>query len=59
MLTALDHLVMTVRNVQATVNFYEQILNMQAKQFLPATGGTARYALFFGEQKITKDGGVE
>ena len=52
MITALDHLVMTVRDIQATISFYEQILGMRAEQFVPATGGAARTALFFGAQKI-------
>ena len=52
MITALDHLVMTVRDIQATICFYEQILGMRAEQFVPATGGAARTALFFGVQKI-------
>ncbi|MGB2490481.1 MAG: VOC family protein [Candidatus Puniceispirillaceae bacterium] len=52
MITALDHLVMTVRDIQATISFYEQILGMLAEEFVPATGGVARTALFFGAQKI-------
>ena len=51
MITALDHLVMTVRDIQATISFYEQILGMRAEQFVPATGGAARTALFSGRRK--------
>lgn len=48
---ALDHLVLTVTDLQATIGFYEAILGMQAKSFIPADGGT-RWALAFGAQKI-------
>ena len=50
-LTALDHLVLTVRDIGATVAFYRNVLGMQAQEFQPADGST-RTALFFGEQKI-------
>lgn len=43
----LDHLVLTVRNVEATVAFYERVLGMQAITF-----GNDRRALTFGRQKI-------
>ncbi len=52
MITALDHLVMTVLDIQASIAFYERVLGMKAERFLPASGGDARYALFFGVQKI-------
>jgi len=43
----LDHLVLTVQNIQTTLNFYTHILGMQAIQF-----GGDRHALCFGDQKI-------
>jgi catechol 2,3-dioxygenase-like lactoylglutathione lyase family enzyme len=43
----LDHLVLTVRNVEVTVAFYERVLGMQAITF-----GNGRRALTFGRQKI-------
>lgn len=43
----LDHLVLTVRDLQATRAFYERALGMQVVTF-----GTGRYALQFGQQKI-------
>ncbi len=49
--TALDHLVLTVADIAATVGFYEDVLGMQAEQFTPADGST-RWALKFGAQKI-------
>lgn len=43
----LDHLVLTVADVQTTVRFYSEVLGMEAVLF---AGG--RYALQFGNQKI-------
>lgn len=43
----LDHLVLTVRNVDATVEFYARVLGME-----PVTFGSGRRALAFGQQKI-------
>lgn len=44
---SLDHLVLTVRDVEATVAFYERALGMRALVF-----GEGRRALAFGAQKI-------
>ena len=49
--TALDHLVLTVADIGATVDFYTSALGMRAESFTPA-GGTPRMALRFGAQKI-------
>jgi catechol 2,3-dioxygenase-like lactoylglutathione lyase family enzyme len=43
----LDHLVLTVQNVQITCDFYHRVLGMQVTAF-----GTDRTALLFGAQKI-------
>lgn len=48
---SLDHLVLTVADVDRTVAFYTQALGMQAEIFRPADGST-RTALSFGSQKI-------
>jgi catechol 2,3-dioxygenase-like lactoylglutathione lyase family enzyme len=48
---SLDHLVLTVRNMDATLCFYEQALGMVAERFVVADGST-RMALKFGAQKI-------
>lgn len=48
---SLDHLVLTVTHLGATVRFYEAALGMVSTQFTPADG-TARVALTFGAQKI-------
>jgi len=50
-LTSLDHLVLTIRDLDATLTFYRDILGMQVEQFTPADG-THRTALKFGSQKI-------
>lgn len=46
-LDRLDHLVLTVRDVDATCAFYERVLGMRRKDF-----GEGRVALHFGRQKI-------
>ncbi|MGD8428043.1 MAG: VOC family protein [Balneolaceae bacterium] len=43
----LDHLVLTVRNIEKTVAFYNQILGMSPQEF-----GNDRIALPYGSQKI-------
>jgi len=43
----LDHLVLTVSDLQRTIAFYEQVLGMEVVRF-----GEGRYALHFGRQKI-------
>ena len=48
---ALDHLVLTVRDLDATIAFYTQALVMRVETFQPADG-TLRHALTFGSQKI-------
>jgi len=47
-IAALDHLVLTVRDIAATVDFYERAIGMRSFTF---AGGT-RTALAFGDQKI-------
>ncbi|WP_218031501.1 VOC family protein [Paenibacillus kobensis] len=43
----LDHLVLTVRDLQRTIQFYENVLGMESVTF-----GGGRRALQFGSQKI-------
>lgn len=47
---SLDHLVLTVKDLDASVNFYEKVLGMQHTSF--TSGGFHRHALTFGSQKI-------
>ncbi|KAB2865112.1 MAG: VOC family protein [Anaerolineae bacterium] len=43
----LDHLVLTVANIEMTCEFYQQVMGMQVMTF-----GENRKALAFGQQKI-------
>ncbi|MFM2607703.1 VOC family protein [Vibrio chagasii] len=43
----LDHIVLTVKNIEITVDFYQRVLGMKPIQF-----GEGRCALSFGNQKI-------
>jgi len=53
----LDHLVLTVTDVDRTIAFYTRVLGMQAQVFHPADG-TMRTALQFGTQKIKATGPI-
>lgn len=44
---SLDHLVLTVRDIERSLEFYERVLGMQ-----PVTFGEGRRGIAFGEQKI-------
>ncbi len=46
-ITRLDHIVLTVRNLDATCQFYADVLGMEVVTF-----GNGRIALHFGQQKI-------
>ncbi len=46
-ITALDHMVLTVRDVAATCEFYRRVLSMEVVTF-----ASGRKALKFGDQKI-------
>lgn len=43
----LDHLVLTVKNIEITVQFYVSVLGMEKEEF-----GAGRLALKYGNQKI-------
>ncbi|WP_406734125.1 VOC family protein [Vibrio scophthalmi] len=43
----LDHLVITVKDIPTTINFYQNVLGMSVVEF-----GAGRFALAFGQQKI-------
>lgn len=49
--TSLDHLVLTVRDIEQSAAFYVDALGMRHRVFT-ATDGTRRHALSFGTQKI-------
>lgn len=46
-ITSIDHIVLTVKNINKTVQFYESVLGMVKESF-----GEGRIALKFGGQKI-------
>lgn len=46
-ITQLDHLVLTVANIEHSLDFYHRVLGMQVQTF-----GDNRKALAFGQQKI-------
>ena len=50
----LDHLVLTVRDIEASISFYEKVLGMRAITF-----GEGRRALTFGQQKINLHSSLE
>lgn len=50
--TAIDHIVLTAENLDITLAFYTKCLGMSQQSFTPCDGGSPRYALSFGNQKI-------
>jgi catechol 2,3-dioxygenase-like lactoylglutathione lyase family enzyme len=44
---SLDHIVLTVKNISITIDFYNRVMGMEAVTF-----GDGRKALLFGKQKI-------
>ena len=51
MLDAIDHLVLTVRDIEASVDFYARVLKCEAITFEGAAG-EMRHAILIGGQKI-------
>lgn len=51
MIDRLDHIVLTVRDVAATCDFYARALGLEPREFVPEDG-PGRWALHFGRQKI-------
>ena len=50
---SLDHIVLTVRSIEDTLDFYTNILGMKAETFSsPKAPNGKRHALVFGDQKI-------
>lgn len=47
----IDHLVLTVSDIEATTRFYERALGME-REFFRGPEGQPRHALLFGRQKI-------
>ena len=52
-LEKIDHIVITVKNLNKTINFYTNILGMKLEEFsLSLDNKQIRYAVSFGSQKI-------
>src|SRR5258706_7048351 len=50
--TALDHFVLNVRDVEVSARWYERVLGMVREEFAPAPGRQKRTMLKFGPHKI-------
>jgi catechol 2,3-dioxygenase-like lactoylglutathione lyase family enzyme len=48
----LDHLVLNIRDVEASAAWYQRVLGMGREEFEPGAGRPRRSALTFGRQKI-------
>jgi len=48
----LDHLVLTVKSIEATCGFYSRVLGFKVLSFVPKQSHIPRTALTFGQQKI-------
>lgn len=51
MIDRIDHLVLTVKDIEATTQFYERVLGFE-REFFRGPEGQPRYSLHFGRQKI-------
>ena len=51
-ITHIDHLVLTVKDIPTTLEFYARVLGMHAIQFANLNDQAPRIALKFGDQKI-------
>ena len=49
---SIDHIVLTVNDINQSVNFYSNILGMDLKEFYSEFDQTFRKSLIFGYQKI-------
>ena len=48
----IDHIVLTINDMEKTISFYRDVLGMTVKEFQPVGGGETRKSLSFGNQKI-------
>jgi len=48
----IDHIVLTINDMEKTISFYRDVLGMTVKEFQPVGGGETRKFLSFGNQKI-------
>jgi len=52
MITGIDHIVLTVDNIEKSIFFYRNVLGMTLKEFRTDGKKAIRYSLNFGNQKI-------
>ena len=52
MILNIDHIVLTINDMEITISFYRDVLGMTVKEFQPVGGGETRKSLSFGNQKI-------
>ena len=52
MILKIDHIVLTINDMEKTISFYRDVLGMTVKEFQPVGGGEMRKSLSFGNQKI-------
>ena len=52
MTLSIDHIVITVKNINKSINFYSNILGMELREFHSSFDNTQRKSLHFGNQKI-------
>ena len=52
MILSIDHIVLTINDMDKTISFYCDVLGMTLKEFHPTGGRETRKSLFFGNQKI-------
>ena len=47
----IDHIVLTINDMEKTISFYHDVLGMTVKDFQPVGGGETRKSLSFDNQK--------
>ena len=52
MILGIDHIVLTINDMEKTISFYRDVLGMTVKEFQPVGGEEMRKSLSFGNQKI-------
>ena len=52
MIISIDHIVLTVKDMDKTILFYRDVLGMTLQSFYPEGTTEKRYSLNFGNQKI-------
>ena len=52
MTISIDHVVMTVKDINKSIYFYSGVLDMKLVEFISSSNSTRRKSLKFGNQKI-------